>query len=101
MNRLERINELLRASFKVGHIDVIDESSGHAVPAGAESHFKVVLSSEDFVDMPKVRRHQRVYQALANELESGLHALALHLYTPEEWRTLLSAPESPKCMGSK
>lgn len=99
MSRLERLNESLEEAFKVQYIEVVDESSGHSVPEGAESHFKVIMCSEDFVGLSKVRRHQSVYQTLAAELETGLHALSLHLYSPVEWEKISSAPESPACMG--
>ena len=45
-------------------------------------------------------RHQLVYAALAAELKGGVHALALHTYTPAEWSSLGgAAPQSPDCMG--
>lgn len=48
----------------------------------------------------KVRRHQAIYKVLAEELAGPVHALALHLYSPEEWEaTGHTAPESPNCMG--
>jgi BolA protein len=40
-----------------------------------------------------------VYQLLAQQLADGVHALALHLYDPEEWKSLQQVPNSPNCMG--
>ncbi|HET8704971.1 MAG TPA: BolA family transcriptional regulator, partial [Pseudomonadales bacterium] len=38
--------------------------------------------------------------ALLNEaLAQGLHALAIHTYTPEEWSAVGAVPASPKCAG--
>jgi len=72
----------------------------HNVPEGAESHFKVVAVSELFAEHKPVGRHRLVNQALKGEFESGLHALALHTWTPEEWfRKGGVAPRSPQCMG--
>jgi BolA protein len=79
---------------------VIDESHMHAVPEGAESHFKLVVVSEQFAEHKLVGRHRLVNQLLRDELDSGLHALALHTWTPEEWfEKGGKVPDSPECMG--
>jgi BolA protein len=37
---------------------------------------------------------------LKDEFEIGLHALALHTWTPDEWLQKGGiAPDSPECMG--
>jgi BolA protein len=36
---------------------------------------------------------------LAAELQSGVHALALHTYLPDEWKKQHSVPSSPNCLG--
>ncbi|MGM0634281.1 MAG: BolA family protein, partial [Pseudomonadota bacterium] len=64
-----------------------------------ESHFKVTLVSDRFEGQRAVRRHQQVYGLLGEELDGGVHALALHLYTPEEWREQGKPPDSPDCRG--
>ncbi|MGM3174983.1 transcriptional regulator BolA [Dickeya lacustris] len=97
----ETIESKLRAEFAPQHLDVINESHRHNVPAGSESHFKVVLVSERFCGERVIGRHRAVYQTLANELEGGVHALALHTYTPTEWQDLQRvAPASPPCGGA-
>ena len=35
----------------------------------------------------------------AEWLAGPVHALALHTYTPEEWKETLAAPDSPDCRG--
>jgi BolA protein len=43
-----------------------------------------------------------VNQALAAELDGPVHALAIHTYTPQEWRRRFGeAPLSPPCLGGK
>ncbi|MBX4321663.1 BolA/IbaG family iron-sulfur metabolism protein, partial [Mycobacterium tuberculosis] len=39
----EQIEAKLRAAFDPMYLEVVDESYRHNVPAGSESHFKVVL----------------------------------------------------------
>jgi len=103
MNRRERIQEQLQSVLSLTHLEVTDESHMHNVPAGAESHFKVVVVSESFAEHSLVARHRLVNKALQGEFESGLHALALHTWTPQEWFEKGGiAPDSPQCMsGSK
>jgi BolA protein len=89
----------LEEVFSPDHLQVINESASHNVPEGSESHFKVVLVSQSFEGQSAVKRHQSVYAVLAAELQSGVHALALHTYLPVEWEKRQSAPISPDCLG--
>ena len=97
MSLAEKIQHKLAEAFDPSHIEVDCESHMHNVPAGSEMHFRVVLVSEAFAGVRKVQRHQKVYGALADEMAGPIHALALHLYTAEEWAG--QAPESPQCLG--
>lgn len=94
------IEQKLRAAFAPTHLEVVNESHMHSVPPNSETHFKVVLVSGAFAGKRPVGRHQLVYATLAAELAGGVHALALHTYTPEEWVARAgAAPDSPECMG--
>lgn len=99
MSRAARIQSLLAAELKPSHVQLDDESYKHSVPEGAESHFKLVCVSETFDGLMPVRRHQKVYAAVQPEFDAGMHALALHLYTPEEWLAQQAVPASPDCLG--
>ena len=74
----ERIEEKLRAAFQPVFLEVVDESYRHNVPAGSESHFKVVLVSDRFTGERFLNRHRMIYSTLAEELSTTVHALALH-----------------------
>ena len=95
----QKLQKKLSVACNPQYLDIIDESANHNVPEGAESHFKVVAVSEQFSGKRAVQRHQQVYALLKDELENGIHALALHLYTPQEWQEKSSAPPSPVCLG--
>lgn len=100
MTMQQKIEQRLREQFSPLHIEVQDESHMHNVPEGAESHFRVVLVSEQFHDNALLKRHRAVNGALAEELAGGIHALALHTMTPEEWFAKGGdAPQSPPCLG--
>jgi BolA family transcriptional regulator, general stress-responsive regulator len=94
------IEAKLAAALDPLHLEVINESANHSVPAGSESHFKVVLVAIEFDGQRLLARHRRVNAVLAEELESSIHALALHTYTEAEWRERFGiAPMSPPCLG--
>lgn len=96
----EAIREKLTTGFSPEYLEVINESHMHNVPPGSESHFKIVLVSADLGAMTLLARHQAVYRTLQAEREAGVHALAIHAYSPEEWQQNgTAAPASPKCMG--
>jgi len=82
------------------HLEVLNESDRHNVPPGSESHFKVVVVSPEFEGKTLIARHRMVYRLLGDELQGGVHALALHTYTEQDWRAKHGrAPMSPPCRG--
>ncbi len=94
------IQAKLEAALAPSHLEVINESHMHSVPANSETHFKLVLVADAFSSLRKVARQQRVYQLLAEELAGPVHALAMHTYSPEEWQLRAgSVPASPDCLG--
>lgn len=97
MSRQQTIRERLQAALSPEHLEVINESHMHSGPPNRETHFKVVLVSPLFEGKRSVQRHQAIYAELGDELRSGLHALALHTYTPAEWAETGTAPASPAC----
>ena len=100
MNVQHTIEKQLTELLQPSHLEVINESHMHSVPPDSETHFKVVVVSEQFRDKRKVARHQQVYGALAEQLAGPVHALALHTYCPEEWAGRgQGAPQSPDCRG--
>nr|WP_218627094.1 transcriptional regulator BolA [Sodalis sp. dw_96] len=97
----EQIEAKIRAAFDPTYLEVIDESYRHNVPAGSESHFKVIMVSERFTGERILTRHRAMYAVLSEELAGPVHALALHTYTLKEWTSLQNAvPESPPCRGA-
>ena len=100
MSRKSSIEHTLIEALAPVHLVVGDESHMHSVPEGAESHFKVTVVSNRFQGEKLVSRHRMINQLLAAEFGSGLHALALHTWTPEEWfEKGGKIPESPPCLG--
>jgi len=96
----QKIQDRLAAGFDCEYLEVTNESGQHNVPAGSESHFRVVIVSPDFAGKTLLVRHRSVYGLLTEEMAGPVHALALHTYTPDEWRQRQAqTPPSPPCQG--
>jgi len=82
------------------HLEVINESHMHNVPPGSESHFKLVIVTNLFEGLSRVRRHQQINELLADELKGSIHALSMQTLTPNEWsKSNNTVTTSPDCMG--
>ncbi len=89
---IERLQTLIPT-----HLEVLNESAGHGgYFPGKESHFKVIVVSEEFQGLRLVQRHQKIYAVAAELMSPGkIHALAIHAYVESEWQG--QAPASPEC----
>jgi stress-induced morphogen len=100
VTRQQTIQEKLTLALQPTHLEVENESRMHNVPAGSETHFKVVVVSEIFEGLGLVDRHRRINEALAAELRKGLHALTIRALTPAQWSDQGAAGfQSPACLG--
>ena len=75
-----RLKQQLKPSF----LEVLDESAAHAGHAGANdsgsgTHFRVRIDSHQFIGKTRVLKHRLVYDALAEYMAQGLHALAIEV----------------------
>lgn len=88
-DRRDRIEARLREALGATYVEVTDdteEHAGHAGARGGQSHYSVTVVSPRFSGLSRVGAQRLVYEALTEELVSGLHALALRTFTPEQWR---------------
>ena len=86
--RVELIRAALEAALAPEWIEIHDYSASHAGHAGALAsgggHFTVVIVSEAFAEQPTIKRHQMVYRALGNLMQTDIHALVIRAFTPSE-----------------
>ena len=96
-----RIRAKIEVALRPAHLEVLNESHKHNVPAGSESHWNLIIVSEHFEGRRLVARHRAVYDALGEELRGGIHALALKTLSLAEWAASGGATEnpSPPCLG--
>ena len=98
MTMQETITNKIQAAMNPLHLEVENESHMHNVPAGSESHFKILVGSDQFDGQMLIKRHSLLNTILSEEL-SQIHAMALHTMTPDEWAEKGAAPSSPPCEG--
>ncbi|ACK49299.1 BolA family protein [Methylocella silvestris BL2] len=89
------IRAKLEAAFAPETIEIIDESQKHASHAHVatrpgradqvgETHFKVKVVSKSFSGKSRIDRHRAINAALSQELDAGVHALAIEAKAPGE-----------------
>jgi BolA protein len=93
----EHLLKQLKVAFNPTFLEVINESHNHSGEA-SESHFKIIVVSDEFEDLKPITRHRKINSLFKEELQN-IHALAMHTYTPSEWQKKGGAPASPKCHG--
>ena len=88
MSVADTIRAKLTARFAPMRLAIVDESHRHAGHAGArpegETHFTVRIVSAAFDGLGRVARQRLVYQTLADELATRVHALSLTTLSPAE-----------------
>ncbi len=102
----QHLTQQLTTALSPSHLEVINESANHSGPA-TQSHFKLVVVSDYFSELKLIDRHRFINQLFKEELNHirpegsapGVHALAMHTYTPDEWAMKNAAPDSPQCAG--
>ena len=83
MARQDRITSLLQSALLPSFLAVRDVSHQHHGHAGwregGETHFEVDIASSLFDGQTRVAAHRMVNDALAEELNTGLHALQIKI----------------------
>ena len=72
----EEIETLIRQGIPDARVEITDL-------AGDGDHYSARVVAESFRGMPRVKQHQRVYEALGGRMGGVLHALQLTTAIPE------------------
>ena len=91
-----QIINTLSSSLNLSSLKIINESFMHNVPAGSESHFKIVVVTDDFNNLSSIKRHKLIYKTLDN-LMNKIHALSIHAFNEEEFKLNPVILDSPEC----
>ena len=88
MSVAETIRDKLTGRFAPTRLVISDDSHRHAGHAGAqpggETHFAVTIVAPAFIGLSRVARQRLVYETLADELATRIHALSLTIRAPGE-----------------
>lgn len=88
MSVADTIRRKLTEKFAPTRLDVEDQSHLHIGHQGArpggETHFAVTIVSAAFTGQSRVARQRHVYETLAAELTTRVHALSLTTLAPDE-----------------
>ncbi len=69
-------------------LEIHDDSAehlGHAGAAAGGGHFSLLIVSQAFDGVPRLRRHQSVMARVADLLPHPIHALSIKALAPEEF----------------
>jgi len=72
----EEIESLIRSAIPDALVEIQDL-------AGDGDHYSARVVSESFRGLPRVKQHQRIYEALGGRMGGALHALQLNTAAPD------------------
>ena len=85
----DEIKQILVKNFKGDAVTVENQShlhEGHqGNPGGGQTHFHLTIISDQFQNLSRVQRHQKINLLLEPLFEKGLHALSMTLKTNSEY----------------
>ncbi|MDC3375646.1 BolA family transcriptional regulator [Gammaproteobacteria bacterium] len=91
-----QIVNTLSSFMNLASLKIINESFMHNVPEGSESHFKIVVVTNDFNNLSIIQRHKLIYKTL-DSLMNEIHALSIHAFNEEEFKLNPVILDSPEC----
>jgi BolA protein len=80
MNRLARLEQLLRAHFPEAEIELFDDSAahaGHAHGEAGETHYRLRIHDASFNGQPLIKIHREILAAIKPETDAGLHSFVI------------------------
>ena len=89
MSLQEQIKKKITEALAPEHLEIINEShlhSGHqpGFDGTGESHLRIRIVASAFDGVNRVMRHRKINELLKDEMDRGLHALAIDAKTPKE-----------------
>ena len=84
------IEKTLEQGLEVDFLEIEDQGhlhAGHKPAKEGKLHLKMLVVSDEFLDLNQIERHQKVYFILKEYLADKLHALSLETYTVAEYNS--------------
>jgi BolA family transcriptional regulator, general stress-responsive regulator len=87
-DRISRIQATLTEKLNADLVKITDQSDRHKhhkqSPQGS-GHYDATIVSEIFAGKTLMQQHRLVYESLATEMQTTIHALSLSTFTPQQW----------------
>lgn len=94
MNTITQIKDILQDKLGAVIVKIEDRSDLHKhhqgrmnAPVGS-GHYDAIIVAESFAGKTMMQQHRMVYAALAEQMQTTIHAIALKTYTPEQWQQI-------------
>ncbi|PZU96739.1 MAG: BolA family transcriptional regulator [Pseudanabaena sp.] len=94
MNTITQIKDILQDKLGAVIVEIADRSDLHKhhqgrmnAPVGS-GHYDAIIVAESFAGKTMMQQHRMVYAALAEQMQTTIHAIALKTYTPEQWQQI-------------
>ena len=89
MGIIHDIEEKIRHELAPEALEIINESHLHAghqesFDGTGETHLRIRIVADAFEGLSRVDRHRRLNALVANEMDKGLHAIAIEAKAPSE-----------------
>ena len=83
----DKIISLIENNINVEYISIRDRNSGHKHHKHYDGggHFKLHVVSDDFKNMPLLKRHQVIYKLVNHMIQKEIHALSMITQTITEY----------------
>ena len=92
MDAISTIKDTLQAKIGATIVEIIDRSEQHKhhkgrmnAPVGS-GHYDAIVVADGFVGKTMMQQHRMVYEALADQMQTSIHALSLKTYTLDQWQ---------------
>ena len=81
---IKKIKNLISKNLSISKIEIIDDSHNHKKDTSG-GHFRLLIVSDNFKEMPLIKRHQLIYNILDEMIKTEIHALSMKLLDVEEY----------------
>ena len=95
-----KIINTLNKCMNISSLKIVNESFMHNVSVDAESHFKIIIVSNDFNNLSHIQRHKLVYKHL-DTIMDNIHALSIQSFNEDEFKLNPVVLDSPECAHKK
>ena len=90
MKRKLKIEQIIKQNLDLTFCQIEDVSESHRGHAGfiegKETHFNILIVSDDFKNLTRVARQRILNRLLENEFKDDLHSASYNLLTKKEFK---------------